>query len=298
MITDFRGKTAFITGGASGIGLGMARAFGHAGMNVVIADIDKGAAAAAVEKLAAQQIKAAAVFCDVGERASVREAALEALAAFGKVHVVCNNAGVAVGGQMGTVRPRDWDWIFDVNLNSVVYGTETFFPLIKSHGEGGHFINTASMAGMISPPGLEPYSATKFAVVALSEGWFLQLAPLNIGVSVLCPGFVRTRIHESGRGRQDKYGGQGDVDPGVAANRDAAAQQVLSGIDPDIVGERVLEAVKAGELYIFTHANLRPFVEQRFQMILAAFDRATESEALKAVKEWAPAPMLDPQVAP
>src|SRR4029077_3178844 len=132
--------------------------------NVGGADIDRKAAGAAVDQLAAQQIKAAPVLCDVSERGSLRAAALEAVAAFGKVHVVCNNAGVAVGGQMGTVRERDWDWIFDVNLKSVVYGTETFFPLIKSHGEGGHFINTASMAGMISPPGLEPYCATKFAV--------------------------------------------------------------------------------------------------------------------------------------
>jgi NAD(P)-dependent dehydrogenase (short-subunit alcohol dehydrogenase family) len=296
MITAFRDKTAFITGGASGIGLGMARAFGSAGMNIVVADIDRKAAAAAVEQLAAQQIKAVAVYCDVSERGSVRAAALEALAAFGKVHVLCNNAGVAVGGQLGTVGEHDWDWILDVNLKSVVYGTETFVPLIASHGEGGHIINTASMAGMISPPGLEPYSATKFAVVAMSEGWFMQLAPQNIGVSVLCPGFVRTRIHESGRGRQDKYGGRGDVDPGLA--REAAAQQVLSGIDPDIVGERVLEAVKVGELYIFTHPNMKAFAEQRFQMILAAFDRAAESEALKAVKEWAPALLLDPQGQP
>ncbi len=294
MITEFRGKTAFITGGASGIGLGMARAFGGAGMNIVVADIDKEAAAGAVEQLAAQQIKAKPVYCDVSERGSVRTAALEAVAAFGKVHVVCNNAGVAVGGQLGTVGERDWDWILDVNLKGVVHGTETFVPLIASHGEGGHIINTASMAGMVSPPGLEPYSATKFAVVAMSEGWFMQLAPQNIGVSVLCPGFVRTRIHESGRARQDRYGGEGEIDSGVAATRDAAAQQVLSGIDPDIVGERVLEAVKANELYIFTHANMKPFVEMRFQMILAAFDRASESAALKAVKEWAPAPMLDP----
>jgi NAD(P)-dependent dehydrogenase (short-subunit alcohol dehydrogenase family) len=298
MITDFRGKTAFITGGASGIGLGMARAFGRAGMNVVVADIDRKAASAAVEQLAAQQIKGVPVYCDVSERGSVRAAALEAVAAFGKVHLVCNNAGVAVGGQMGAVGERDWDWIVDVNLKGVVHGTEIFVPLIASHGEGGHIVNTASMAGMISPPGLEPYSATKFAVVAMSEGWFLQLAPLNIGVSVLCPGFVRTRIHESGRVRQDKYGGRGEVDPGVAITREAAAQQVLSGIDPDIVGGRVLEAVKAGELHIFTHPNMKPFAEQRFQMILAAFDRAADSEALKAVKEWAPAPMLNPDRTP
>lgn len=293
---DFRGKTAFVTGGASGIGLAMARAFGRAGMSVVVADIDLDAARSAVERLSNEQIRAFPVACDVSEREGVRRAALDAIAAFGKVHVVCNNAGVAVGGALGTIRERDWDWILDVNLKGVVYGVETFYPLIKSHGEGGHFINTASMAGMISPPGLEPYSATKFAVVAMSEGWAVQLAPLNIGVSVLCPGFVRTRIHESGRARQDRYGGEGDVDPGVGSSREEAAQNVMHGIDPDVVGARVLEAVEANDLYIFTHPTMRAYVEARFQNILSGFDAADRSEALKAVKDWAAAlPIAPPE---
>lgn len=285
MIKDFRGKTAFITGGASGIGLSMARAFGRAGMNVVLADVDMNTAKAAAEQLASEQIKAVPVYCDVTERSGMRQAALEAIAAFGKVHVLCNNAGVAVGGPIDTVRDKDWDWIIDVNLKGVVYGTETFVPLIKSHGEGGHIVNTASMAGMFSPPGMEPYCATKFAVVAMSEGWAGQLAADNIGVSVLCPGFVKTRIHESGRARQDRYGGSGEVDPGVGATRDQAAQNVLNGIDPDIVGNRVLEAMKAGELYIFTHPSMRPFVEMRFQGIMAAFDAAYQSPSLASVKD-------------
>jgi NAD(P)-dependent dehydrogenase (short-subunit alcohol dehydrogenase family) len=290
---DFRGKTAFVTGGASGIGLSMARAFGRAGMNVVIADVDGNAAKASAERLSAEQIKAVPVPCDVSDRAGVRAAALDAVAAFGKIHVVCNNAGVAVGGPIETVRARDWDWIIDVNLKGVIYGVETFVPLIRGHGEGGHIVNTASMAGMISPPGMEPYTATKFAVVAMSEGWAGQLAPFNIGVSVLCPGFVRTRIHESGRNRQDKYGGQADVDAGLAEGREAGAQLVLSGIDPDVVGNRVLEAVRDNELYVFTHPNLREAVELRFAAIRAAFDRAAASEALKAVKVW---PTLPPRV--
>lgn len=290
MITDFRGKTAFVTGGASGIGLSMARAFGHAGMNVVLADIDTKAAAAAAEGLAGEQIKAVSVRCDVTERAGVRAAALEAVAAFGKVHVVCNNAGVATGGPTGTVPEKDWDWIIDVNLKGVVYGTETFLPLIRSHGEGGHIVNTASMAGMVSPPGMEPYCATKFAVVAMTEGWAAQLAPENIGVSALCPGFVRTRIHESGRARQDKYGGVGEVDA-LGNGPSEAAQAVLSGIDPDVVGQRVLEAIRAGETYIFTHPNMREFVQARFAGIMAGFDAADASQALKAVKVWnAPLP--------
>jgi NAD(P)-dependent dehydrogenase (short-subunit alcohol dehydrogenase family) len=285
---DFKGKTAFITGGGSGIGFAMARAFGHAGMNVVVADIDLGAAKAAVERLANEQVKATPIQCDVTERDAVRRAALDTLAAYGKVHVVCNNAGVAVGGPIGTVGEHDWDWILDVNLKGVVYGVETFVPLIRSHGEGGHIVNTASMAGLVSPPGMEPYTATKFAVVAMSEGWAQQLAAMNIGMSVLCPGFVRTRIHESGRARQDRYGGHGEVDPGVGATREEAAQNVMHGIDPDVVGARVLEAVEANELYILTHPNFREFVQARFQTINAAFDAADRSKALKAVKEWTP----------
>jgi NAD(P)-dependent dehydrogenase (short-subunit alcohol dehydrogenase family) len=281
---DFRGKTAFVTGGASGIGLSMARAFGRAGMNVVIADVDAKAAKDSAERLAGEQIKAVAVPCDVGERAGVRAAALDAVAAFGKIHVVCNNAGVAVGGPIETVKERDWDWIIDVNLKGVIYGVETFVPLIRGHGEGGHIVNTASMAGMVSPPGMEPYTATKFAVVAMSEGWAAQLAPFEIGVSVLCPGFVRTRIHESGRNRQDRYGGNADIDPGLQGGREAGAQMVLSGIDPDIVGNRVVEAVRDNELYVFTHPHFKDAVETRFAAILSAFDRAAASEALKAVK--------------
>jgi NAD(P)-dependent dehydrogenase (short-subunit alcohol dehydrogenase family) len=290
---DYRGKTAFVTGGASGIGLGMARALGREGMNVVVADIDEKAAKGAVERLASEQIKASPVVVDVADRGSMRAAALEAVAAFGKIHVVCNNAGVAVGGPIGTVSERDWDWILDVNLKGVIYGTEVFTPLIKSHGEGGHFVNTASLAGMISAPGMEAYSATKFAVVAMSEGWAQQLAPLNIGVSVLCPGFVRTRIYDSGRARQDRYGGKAEVNTGVGADQQQASEAVLSGIDPDIVGARVVECMKAGELYIFTHPNFRPIVEMRLQAIRAGFDSADRSEALKSVKEWATIPGLN-----
>lgn len=284
MIADFQNKTAFITGGAGGIGLAMGRAFGRAGMNVVLADIDEDAAKSAAEELSRSQIRAEAVACDVGDRASVQEAAHKAISAFGKVHVVCNNAGVGVGGELGQTSPSHWDWILDVNIKGVVFGVEVFLPLIESHGEGGHFVNTASMAGMVSPPGLEPYSATKFAVVALSEGWALQLAPKGIGMSVLCPGFVRTRIHESARARQDRYGGAA-ADPALNA---ASAAAVLAGIDADVVGERVREAIHAGEFYIFTHPNMRASVQARFAGIMAGFDAADRSETLSAVKEWPP----------
>ena len=273
---DLTGKTAFITGGASGLGLAMAHAFGEAGMNVMLADIEEAPLAAAVRELEERQIRAGGVLCDVAVRNAVEAAAAKTVETFGKVHVVCNNAGVGAGGQIDQVRHSDWEWILAVNLMGVVYGMETFLPLIRSHGEGGTFVNTASMAGMISPPGMEPYSATKFAVVAMSEGWAGQLAPENINVSVLCPGFVKTRINQSGRTRQAQYGGP--VESPVVA-----ASLVDNGIDPERVGRRVLEAVQAGERYIFTHPDMRPFVEARFAGLMSAFDAAAASPALKGM---------------
>lgn len=274
---EFEGRTAFVTGGGSGIGLSMARSFGLAGMNVVLADIDKAALEAGLEDLRSRQISAIGVECDVASRASVEAAAQKVLDAFGKVHVVCNNAGVGVGGPIEDVRPRDWDWIIDVNLKGVVYGTEVFVPIMRAQGEGGHFVNTASMAGMVSPAGMEPYNATKFAVVAMSEGWHGQLAEEGIGVSVLCPGFVKTRIHESSRTRQEAYGEAAARDEADLAG---AAAFVLNGLDPDRVGARVLEAIRENELYIFTHPDMRGAVEARFANIMAGFDRAAESDAL------------------
>lgn len=290
-MNDFRNKIVFVTGGASGIGFALARAFGREGARIALADIDGDAARYACERLKSEQITALAIVCDVGERGAIEHAALETLALFGKIHVVCNNAGVAVGGTLGSIAARDWDWIIDVNLKSVISGTEIFYPLIRSHGEGGYFINTASMAGLISPPGMEPYTATKSAVVAISEGWAEQLGPLGIGVSVLCPGFVRTRIHESGRARPVRYGGPGDVNTGVGPSRQETVEDILHGLDPDIVAARTLEGVRAGEFYIFTHPAMRALVEARFRAILDAFDAAGRSPVLRSVREW-------PQVRP
>ncbi|HEY4123550.1 MAG TPA: SDR family NAD(P)-dependent oxidoreductase, partial [Rhizomicrobium sp.] len=181
-----------------------------------------------------------------------------------------------------------WDWIIDVNLKSVFYGVETFLPLIRSHGEGGHFVNTASIAGLISGAGLEPYSATKYAVVAMSEGWAMQLAGSNIGMSVLCPGFVRTRIHESGRTKQDRFGGAADDASAEPVRREVISKAIETGLDPDVVGQRVLEAVRDGQLYIFTDPRFKDVVEMRFAAIRNGFEQAANSEALKAVKNWPP----------
>lgn len=289
---DLRDKVAFITGGASGLGFAMAKAFGREGVKVMIADIEEEPLQKALKELRASQVRAEAVICDVGERPSVQSAALKTVGMFGKVHIVCNNAGVAVGGEIGVVKPRDWDWILDVNLMGVVYGTETFVPLMTSHGEGGHFINTASMAGMFSPPGMEPYSATKYAVVAMSEGWRAQLEPKNIGVSVLCPGFVQTRIHESQRTKPSRYGAPVDA-AGLGPDNATAAMLVTTGIPADVVGARVVESIRDNDLYIFTHPEMRVFVEARFQGIMAAFDAASASKALSTLPARDPATMME-----
>ena len=276
---DLKGKVAFVTGGASGIGLGMAEAFGREGMSVMLADIEKAALDAAVEGLRAKQIRAEGVLCDVTRRDALRNAALETIAKFGKVHVVCNNAGIGAGGVLGTVSERDWDWAIDVNLKGVVYGVEVFAPLMMSHGEGGHFVNTASMAGMLSPPGMEAYCATKFAVVAMSEGWSVQLAQHNIGVSILCPGFVKTRINESRRNRTVAYGPDNRAPPPA----DAPISPVLTGIPTGPVAQMVVDAVRDNDLYIFTHPDLKAVTKARFDRILAAFDKAAASPALVGV---------------
>lgn len=288
---DLKGKVAFVTGGASGIGLAMAEAFGHEGMSVMLADIEKPALEAAVAGLRAKQVRAEGVLCDVTSRDSLRAAALETIAKFGKVHVVCNNAGIGAGGVMGQVPAGDWNWVVDVNLMGVVYGTEVFTPLIESHGEGGWFVNTASMAGMVSPPGMEPYCATKFAVVAMSEGWASQLADRNIGVSILCPGFVKTRIDESRRNRPATYG----ADNRPAPPADAPPSPVQSGIPPEAVGKRVVEAIKDGDLYIFTHPEFKAVTEARFNRILAAFDKSATSPAINALPPRTPPGLNLPQ---
>ncbi|MGH6988216.1 MAG: SDR family NAD(P)-dependent oxidoreductase [Caulobacteraceae bacterium] len=281
---ELAGKVAFITGGASGIGLSMARAFGAQGMSVMIADIEEAALEGALADLRASQIRCEAVAVDVASREAVRRAAEATIEAFGKAHVVCNNAGVGAGGTIGEVSEGDWRWVIEVNLLGVVHGMEVFAPILEAQGGGGHFVNTASIAGLVSPAGMEPYCATKFAVTAMSEGWAAQFAPKGIGVSILCPGFVRTRIHESRRNRPAAYGLERRRDP----DPEAPPSPVLSGIDPAIVGERVVEAVRDDDLYVFTHPEFRAAVKARFDRILAAFDKESPGLAGSAPEREAP----------
>ncbi len=203
---ELKGKTAFVTGGASGIGLALGRAFAEEGVKVMLADIEANALGAAVESLKGVGAEVRGVVCDVADPASVDHAAKMSCETFGRVHVVCNNAGVGTGGGIDRISIEEWQWVLDVNVLGVLYGIRAFLPHIRAHGEGGHIVNTASVAGMLNRLGFSPYSASKFAVVSMSEGLANDLRPLGIGVSVVCPGFVRTRIMESERSRPKRYG--------------------------------------------------------------------------------------------
>jgi NAD(P)-dependent dehydrogenase (short-subunit alcohol dehydrogenase family) len=273
---EFLGKTAFVTGGASGIGLALGRAFAESGMKVMLADIEADALAAAVDRLRGIGPEIRGVICDVADPSSLEQAAQDTFEAFGKVHVLCNNAGVAGGSGIDDISIDNWRWVIDINLMGVVHGIAAFLPHIRSHGEGGHIVNTASMAGMQSGLGFSPYAASKFAVVAMSEGLALELKPSGIGVTVLCPGFVRTRIGESGRNRPTRYGPAPTLDPASPAGALAAyiAERLQAGLEPSLVAERVLAAIAADQFYVFTHPEMRGEVDDRFAAIQAALDQA------------------------
>jgi len=270
------GKTAFVTGGASGIGFGLGAAFAQAGMKVMLADIETDALAEAVKSLHDFGPNVRGVACDVADPVSVERAAKASFQAFGNVHVVCNNAGVAAAGGIDNISLDNWRWVLDVNLMGVLHGIRTFLPHIRAHGEGGHIVNTASMAGMNSGLGFSPYVASKFAVVGMSEGLATQLKPFGIGVTVLCPGYVRTRIGESGRNRPQRYGATHTPDPASPAGLLIAriAERLQSGLDPSDVAARVLAAIREEELYVFTHPEMRAELEERFAAIMAAMEQA------------------------
>ncbi|HWN78766.1 MAG TPA: SDR family NAD(P)-dependent oxidoreductase [Bradyrhizobium sp.] len=273
---ELAGRTAFVTGGASGIGFALGAAFAQAGMKVMLADIETDALAEAVKSLRDFGPNVRGVACDVADPVSVERAAKASYQAFGNVHVVCNNAGVAAAGGIDIISLDNWRWVLDVNLMGVLHGVRTFLPHIRAHGEGGHIVNTASMAGMNSGLGFSPYVASKFAVVGMSEGLATRLKPFGIGVTVLCPGFVRTRIGESGRNRPERYGATQTPDPASPAGLLIAqiAERLQSGLDPSDVAARVLAAIREDALYVFTDPEMRAELEDRFAAIMAAMDKA------------------------
>jgi NAD(P)-dependent dehydrogenase (short-subunit alcohol dehydrogenase family) len=268
---ELEGKTAVVTGAGSGVGLGLARTFARHGMAVVLCDIRGDRLDAALAEVRGLGAPAIAAVTDVSDRASVQAAARAAVAAFGALHVACNNAGVTIHGKsVADLSPPEWDWIIGVNLYGVIHGIETFLPLIRSHGTEGHIVNTASIAGfqVRGTRRSGAYAATKFAVVALTESLAHDLAGTPIGVSVLAPAAVKTRIYVSGENRPARFGGPYE-EPG---NNPLQRELEGGGLAPDTVGERVVRAIRERELYVFTHMEQKEWLMARHRRIIDAYD--------------------------
>lgn len=283
-MSKFTGKTAVISGGAEGIGLSIAKALGEQKMNIVLTDINEENLQKAALELEANGVCVLPVVLDVAEEDQWQAVAEQAIARFRKIHMVVNNAGV--GGESGSIESQNkkaWQWALDVNLMGVVYGAKVMVPLIKQHDEGGWVVNVASMAGMGGVPYSGAYTATKAAVVALSESWAGELESKGINVSVLCPAFVQTRIYDSERNRPAQY--QSDMVNLDNENSffNKAKEMVKNGIEVSIVGKRVVEALNDGEFYIFTHPNYHAVMKKRSSDIDAAFKKSSESPLLQHV---------------
>lgn len=282
---ELKGKTAFITGGAEGIGFHVGRVLGQQGMNLMLADIDAGMLDQAVRTLKDEGLTVEGVYMDVALKADWETAAEKTLQTFGKVHLLVGNAGVAVTGAQKYISEADWRWIIDVNLMSIVYGAQTFAPQMKAQGEGGHIMNIASMAGIHGVSYSGPYCATKAAVVSLSECWRVEFEKDGIEVSVVCPGFVKSRVYDSMRNRQARYGGPVYHDDlvKVKPSREMNKKIVVTGIDTEVAANRILEGLLNNEFYIFTHPHYRDMHEGKARELTESFIRADESPALVSV---------------
>jgi NAD(P)-dependent dehydrogenase (short-subunit alcohol dehydrogenase family) len=268
---DFAGRTAFVTGAAQGIGLGICRALAKEGANLAIADIAPDALATAQRRLERDGAQVIALPLDVSDFAAYERAAAAAVERFGKLHLLFNNAGVAAPPKpVSTIALEEWNWLVGVNLYGVIHGVRAVLPLMRRHGEGGHIVSTASIAGLQVRPGRGTggYAATKYAVVAFSEALEQELAGSGIGVSVLCPAAVNTEIYLAGRRRPPRFGGPFEPPP-PGPNHIALAD----GLAPDEVGERVLAAIREDEFFIFTHEEPRAWIEARHRRLVDGFDR-------------------------
>ena len=268
----FEGRTAVVTGAASGMGRAFAERFGALGMNVVLADVEEPRLAEVAASMRESGVEVLPVVADVAKGESVDELAAKAFDTYGGVHVLCNNAGVGGGGPIAELTTADGQWVLGVNLWGVIHGLRAFLPTMLASGEEGHIVNTASLAGMIAGPMMGPYNATKFAVVAISETLHAELTGTPIDVSVLCPGFVNTDIVTSDRNRPAELAGREMV---VDPDARAAFKQLLEmGKQPAEVALMVEAAIRAKQLHIFTDREFLPIFEDRVQRIIASFPDA------------------------
>ena len=273
---NFRGKVAVITGGASGIGFATAKALAQRDTSLVLVDIEPNALARAKQALGTHGVRVETRVCDVSDYAAMQRLASDVMSTLGAVHIVFNNAGVAVGGPISEMKHDDWRWIIDVDLWGPIHGVEAFLPHVRESsridGAGGHILFTASFAGLVPNVGLGPYCVAKYGVVALAEVLHRELRDEGIGVSVLCPMRVGTNIGTSERNRDARYGGEQASSPVPAQD---AGNSDLAGrvLDVDDVAAKVVQAIEAKQLYIVPHDESREFIRRRF----ARIDRAFES---------------------
>ena len=275
---EFSGKTAVVTGAASGMGLAFARRFAAEGMNVVLADIEQEALDVQVQQLQQEERNVLGVTVNTMRREALEDLRDRTIAEFGNIHILCNNAGVTsredaglgAGNGLRTVwevPDSTWDWVMGVNFWGVLYGLQVFMPHMHGHGEEGHIVNTASVAGLI--PGGSAYSVSKHGVLTLTEGLHGQLKLLNskIGASVLCPGFVNTKIAEAERNRPAEFGEK------LTEMSDEQTQAVAAilggGMDPDDVAELVFNSIVEERCYILPHAGWDDVVRNRVEQIVA-----------------------------
>lgn len=261
---DFGGRCAVVTGAASGIGAGIARALAARGARLVLADIEETPLRVFAEALPGEAI---AVPTDVSDPEAVEALAEAATSRFGAVHLLCNNAGVCQGGPVWEMGDEDWHWLMGVNFGGVVNGCRSFVPRLIAQGEPAHVVNTASVGGFVTGGDLGMYSVSKYAVVSYTEALAQELAPHGIGASVLCPGFVRTRLGEAARNRPARLGS-------APAKLEPILPGMAAGMDPDEVGRHLVRGVEEEALYIFTHRELAAVVSERFDRVLAALDHA------------------------
>jgi NAD(P)-dependent dehydrogenase (short-subunit alcohol dehydrogenase family) len=293
---NIEGKVAFITGGANGAGFGMAQVFSRNGMKVVIADIRQDSLDRAMSHFH-NNSNVHPICLDVTDREGFARAADETERVFGRVHVVCNNAGINLFVPIEECTYNDWDWVMGVNFGGVVNGIQTFVPRIRKHGEGGHIVNTASMAAFLPSAAAGIYTASKYAVRGLSETLRLSLYPYKIGVSVFCPGLINSTIYESEKVRPQQF---------ASPKNTARSQEFMeilpeihkAGMTPEEVGEKVLAGIRRNDMYIFSHPEFKEELKEIFDEVLDSLPQEkapaarldfekTRRDALKKAKDEA-----------
>lgn len=268
---EFEGKVAVITGGASGLGKAMAERFAAEGVKLVLADIEQSVLDKTVGEFKAAGADVIGVQGDVAKPEMLEALLKTTLDTYGKVNILCSNAGVAGGGVTWETTLADWEWVIGVNLLAVINGIRIFVPQMIKQGDECHIVNTASVAGLTSNPFMATYNVTKHGVVTLSETVHheLKIQGTNIGISVLCPGWVNTGIAESDRNRPAALANENEEITPIGEMLQAQVKQLLvEGLDPSVIGEAVFDAVKNDRFYILTHPEMLPAIQERMEGIL------------------------------